>query len=108
MKPMSAAPLIIADTSITPGSRVKIDFPLADLYTYTPMAMPIMVIRGRRDGPVVFISGAIHGDEINGVEIIHRLLRSQVLQQLIPRFVQFLHRHLPAVMPRRIPSVGEP
>ena len=72
---MAAAPLVIAGTHLAPGSRVKIEFPLADLYTHTPMSMPIQVIRGERDGPVVFVSAAIHGDEINGVEIIHRLLR---------------------------------
>ena len=79
---MAADPLIIAGMPIELGRSIKIDFPLADLYTYTPMAMPIQVISGRRAGPVVFVSGAIHGDEINGVEIIHRLLRLQVLQQL--------------------------
>lgn len=79
---MQSTPLVIAGTEIRPGSRVRIDFPLADLYTSTPMSMPIQVIRGRRSGPVMFISGAIHGDEINGVEIIHRLLRSNVLKSL--------------------------
>lgn len=70
-----ATPLVLAGTPIAPGTRVAIDFPLADLYTCTPMSMPVQVVRGQEDGPVVFVSAAIHGDEINGVEIIHRLLR---------------------------------
>lgn len=80
---MSVAPLLIAGSHVSAGTRVKIEFPLADLYTYGPLAMPIEVIRGRLDGPTVFVSAAIHGDEINGIEIIHRLLRQHTtLRQL--------------------------
>ena len=80
---MGTAPLLIAGTIVNAGTRVKIEFPLADLYTYGPLAMPIEVVRGRRDGPTVFICAAIHGDEINGIEIIHRLLRQHsTLRQL--------------------------
>ncbi len=44
--------------------------------------MPVHVINGRRDGPVLFVSAAIHGDEINGVEIIRRLLKTRQIQKL--------------------------
>jgi predicted deacylase len=44
--------------------------------------MPVHVIHGRRDGPTVFVSAAVHGDEINGVEIIRRLLHSAALRRL--------------------------
>ena len=80
---MDRAPLLIAGTAVAAGTRVKIEFPLADLYTYGPLAMPVEVVRGRLDGPTVFVSAAIHGDEINGIEIIHRLLRQHhTLRQL--------------------------
>lgn len=36
--------------------------------------MPVHVIRGMKDGPVVFLSAAIHGDEINGVEIVKEVM----------------------------------
>lgn len=36
--------------------------------------MPVSVVNGRKPGPAIWISGAIHGDEINGVEIIRRVL----------------------------------
>jgi uncharacterized protein len=75
--------LFIAGTPVSAGTRVKIEFPLADLYTYGPLAMPVEVVRGRLAGPTVFVSAAIHGDEINGIEIIHRLLRQHsTLRQL--------------------------
>ena len=40
------------------------------------MAIPIQVIHGRREGPAVWLTGAVHGDEINGVEIVRRVLAS--------------------------------
>jgi predicted deacylase len=46
------------------------------------MSMTVHVLRGRRDGPRLFVSAAMHGDELNGVEIIRRLLRLRVMQKL--------------------------
>ena len=54
--------------------------PLVRLYTDTEINMPIHVRRARKDGPTVFVSAAIHGDEINGIEIIRRLLKSKTLK----------------------------
>jgi predicted deacylase len=44
--------------------------------------MPVKVISGRRAGPVLFVSAAIHGDELNGVEIIRRLLKRKILRSI--------------------------
>jgi len=44
--------------------------------------MPVRVVRGRSEGPILFLSAAIHGDEINGVEIIRRILRLKSLAKL--------------------------
>lgn len=64
------------------GSQVTIDLPLPNLYTHTRVQMPVRVIRGRKPGPRLFVSAALHGDEINGVEIIRRLLVLPVLNRL--------------------------
>ncbi|RWS49063.1 succinylglutamate desuccinylase [Arcobacter venerupis] len=40
------------------------------------------IIRGKKDGPVVFVSAAIHGDELNGIEIIRRLRKLNILNKL--------------------------
>ena len=50
--------------------------------TGTSLAMPVHVVCGRRDGPTLFVSAAIHGDELNGVEIIRRLLKRKVLSSM--------------------------
>ncbi|MCH8551795.1 MAG: succinylglutamate desuccinylase/aspartoacylase family protein [Natronospirillum sp.] len=67
--------LIIGGFRIQPGERRLIELPIAKLYTDTDVNLPIHVIRGRRPGPTVFVSAAIHGDELNGIEVIRRLLK---------------------------------
>ena len=74
--------LLIGDTKIRAGERVNVDLPVADLYTSTSLNMPVKVIRGRQSGPVLFVSAAIHGDELNGVEIIRRLLKLKTLRSV--------------------------
>ena len=66
--------LTIGEHKIGLNSAVQIDLPVAKLYTNTDISMPIFVIRGRSDGPAIFVSAAIHGDELNGIEIIRRLI----------------------------------
>jgi len=46
------------------------------------MDIPIHVIHGKQEGPRLFISGAIHGDELNGVEIIRRILKTPRMNKL--------------------------
>jgi len=65
-----------------PGERATIDLPIARLYTHTEMTLPVHVVHGKKDGPVLFVSAAIHGDEINGVEIVRRLLKLKLLRNL--------------------------
>jgi predicted deacylase len=72
----------IAGESVAPGSRALIDIPVARLSNHTPVTLPVHVIHGRRAGPTLFISAAIHGDEILGVEIIRRLLNAKGLDNL--------------------------
>lgn len=72
----------IAGKTVSPGSRDLIDIPVAKLSNHTPVALPVHVVHGRRPGPVLFVSAAIHGDEILGVEIIRRVLNTQGIDKL--------------------------
>lgn len=74
--------LTIGGTDVAPGERAAIDLPVADLYTGTSLHMPVKVIRGKRSGPVLFVSAAVHGDELNGVEIVRRLLVQKSLRRI--------------------------
>ncbi|MGY8892484.1 MAG: succinylglutamate desuccinylase/aspartoacylase family protein, partial [Pseudomonadales bacterium] len=74
--------LIIGGVSIKAGERQVIDVPVAPMYTHDDLSISVQVIRGKSAGPTLFISAAIHGDEINGVEIIRRLLQHKALKNL--------------------------
>ena len=74
--------LKIGGEAIHPGERKQIALTVAKLYDFTDMKMPIVVVRGREDGPCLFVSAAIHGDEINGVDIVRRLLKREELNHI--------------------------
>jgi predicted deacylase len=74
--------ITIGDIKVPPGERSNVNLPIADLYTATSLFMPLQIICGRSAGPVLFVSAAIHGDELNGVEIIRRLLKRKVLNSI--------------------------
>ncbi len=68
------APFLIGDESVRPGQRKSVSFPIAKFVTGSPMELPVIALHGRTEGPTVWINAAIHGDEINGVEIVRRVL----------------------------------
>jgi hypothetical protein len=73
----SARPAImVGGAAVGAGERAEISIPIGRLVTGERMSLPVMVLHGAQPGPTVWINGAIHGDEIGGVEIITRVLRT--------------------------------
>lgn len=72
----------IGDAIVHPGEKALIELPVAGLYTHTAITLPVHVINGHQPGPRLFVSAAVHGDELNGVEIIRRLLHHKALKRL--------------------------
>lgn len=72
----------IGGVSIAPGKRAVVEIPVAPMYTHDDLSISVQVIRGKLPGPTLFVSAAIHGDEINGVEIIRRLLQHKSLNSM--------------------------
>jgi uncharacterized protein len=66
----------IGGFQIEPGQRQLVDLPVSKLSNHTPVTLPVHVLHGVRPGPTMFISAAVHGDELNGVEVIRRVLRT--------------------------------
>lgn len=67
-------PLAIAGTQVAPGSAATVAIPVSNLSSGLPASLFVRVLNGARSGPSIFVSAAIHGDEIIGTAIIHRLL----------------------------------
>jgi predicted deacylase len=79
---MKVADFELGGETITPGTRKTVELPVARLYTNSEVTLPVQVVHGRRAGPALFVSAAVHGDEINGVEIIRQLLKNRALNHL--------------------------
>lgn len=76
------APFHLGQAEILPGKRMTVDLPVSVLSDHTPITMSTHVINAKSEGPVLFVSAGIHGDEVIGVEIIRRLLKSKQLKLL--------------------------
>lgn len=74
--------IYIAGEAIAPGERKVIHLPMPELYDCSPMLMPIHVINGQQAGPTLLVTAAIHGDELNGVEIARQLLKQKNLNRI--------------------------
>jgi len=78
---MNEQVLEISGVDIPKGSTIDIEIELPKLY-HLPATIPTHVIRGKKAGPTLFVSAAIHGDELNGIEIIRRLKNLSALKKL--------------------------
>jgi predicted deacylase len=102
-----ASPFELAGHIVQPGARVQFDLPTANLYTHTPLNTPVEVIHGTLSGPVLLVCAAIHGDELNGVEIIRRMRSFRSLNRLhgtlvlVPVVNQFGFIHKSRYLPDR-------
>ena len=77
----------IAGVRVESGERKFLEIPVATLFDYTPMSIPVEVICGKNPGPVMFVSGAIHGDEVIGTEIVKRVLERKEINRLNGIFI---------------------
>lgn len=74
--------MIIGGIEVKKGERKFIEMDIARLYDSTQMTLDVEVINGKEDGPVLFLAAATHGDELNGTEIIRRLLSMPMLDNI--------------------------
>ncbi len=70
--------LIILKETILPGESKTINMEIAKLQTMTKLKIPIIVERSKKPGPTVLFSAGLHGDEINGVEIVRQLITQKI------------------------------
>ncbi len=74
--------LLIGGRRIRPGERTQVYLDIPALFDNAPMNISLEVIRGLEPGPVLFVSAAIHGDELNGTEACHRLIKSPQMKNI--------------------------
>jgi predicted deacylase len=64
----------IGGVRVRAGASRSVELPLTRLVTGGDVSIPVQVVHGREQGPVVWVNAAIHGDEVVGVEVIRRVL----------------------------------
>ncbi|WP_133128032.1 succinylglutamate desuccinylase/aspartoacylase family protein [Legionella nagasakiensis] len=79
---MKNSNLPICNVTIHPGETANLALPLPEFYSCVSFYMPIKVVHGKQAGPCLLIFSTVKGDELNGLEIINRLLQSDELKQL--------------------------
>lgn len=71
---MAHRPFEIAGTKVEPGEYRELLLKVSEFYTSQPASIPVFVKRGNQDGPILFVTAAVHGNEINGVQIVRNLI----------------------------------
>ncbi|HZJ36319.1 MAG TPA: succinylglutamate desuccinylase/aspartoacylase family protein [Gillisia sp.] len=70
--------LEILGKKIMPGQGAMINLNMAKLYTTTSVEVPVIIERSLKPGPIVLITAGIHGDELNGVEIVRQIISKNI------------------------------
>lgn len=65
---------VFAGRRVMPGESAQIHLKVSETVTHQPSRIPVTVVRGEEDGPTLFLTAAVHGDEINGVAVVREVL----------------------------------
>ena len=74
--------LVIDDVVIPAGTSKTVDIQVARLLSGTLIHMPVHVFRSENPGPTLLLSGGLHGDEVNGIEVVRRMISLGILNQI--------------------------
>ncbi len=75
-------PLSLLNTELSPNSTATLDWYSGHLPGGFELATPVVVVHGKKPGPRVCLTAAIHGDEVNGVEIARRVVQNLKAEEL--------------------------
>ncbi len=70
---MDAEPFVYEGGTVPPGETEHVRFPVSETYLGDPVTTPVTVVVGEQPGPTVFLTAAVHGDELNGVEVVREV-----------------------------------
>src|SRR5690606_22663877 len=70
--------ITILGQKIPLGASMEINFNIAKLHTATKIEVPVIVKRSKKPGPTILFSAGIHGDEINGVDIVRQIIARKI------------------------------
>ena len=77
-----AEPLVLLDTEVAPGTAARLSWSATELFEGVPVSTPVLVVNGAAPGPTLCLTAAVHGDELNGVEMVRRVLHDISAEKL--------------------------
>ncbi|MDH3266039.1 MAG: succinylglutamate desuccinylase/aspartoacylase family protein, partial [Gammaproteobacteria bacterium] len=70
----AAAPVTVLGTEVMPGTSVRLSWSATELFEGVPVSTPVLVVNGALPGPILCMTAAVHGDELNGIEMVRRVM----------------------------------
>jgi predicted deacylase len=71
-----AEPLVLLDDEIEPGTYRRLSWSATELFEGVSVDSPVLVVNGKLAGPTLCITAAVHGDELNGIEMVRRVMHN--------------------------------
>src|SRR5690606_8363952 len=75
-------PLVLLGSEVAPGTATRLAWSPRESFAGIAAPTPVLVVNGARQGPVLCLTAAIHGDELVGIEVVRRILYDVDAQQL--------------------------
>jgi predicted deacylase len=69
-----AEPLQLLGTEVAPGQSQRLNWTATELFEGVPVSTPVLVVNGTLPGPTLCLTAAVHGDELNGIEMVRRVM----------------------------------
>ncbi len=71
-----AEPLMLLNAEVAPGTYQRLSWSATELFEGVPVDSPVLVVNGTLAGPTLCLTAAVHGDELNGIEIVRRVMHN--------------------------------
>lgn len=71
-----AKPLQLLHGQVPPGTYQRLSWSATELFEGVPIATPVLVVNGKLPGPTLCLTAAVHGDELNGIEMVRRVMHN--------------------------------
>jgi len=69
-----AKPMELLGEKVMPGTSQRLSWSATELFEGVPVSTPVLVINGEQPGPTLCLTAAVHGDELNGIEMVRRVM----------------------------------
>lgn len=85
--PAGPQPLNMLGEEVLPGTSRRLNWVATELFEGVPVATPVLVVNGSAPGPTLCLTAAIHGDELNGIEVVRRVMHDVSADKLAGRVI---------------------